>query len=57
MNSIDEIIQINKLNKNINRLKNHEYTIDEINKIKSIQKQVEQNIKIDNVMKIFSKIF
>ena len=56
MNIIDEIIQIDKLNKNINRLKAHEYTIDEINKIKSIQKQVEQNIKIDNVMKSFSKI-
>lgn len=57
MNIINEIIQIDKLNKNINRLKKHEYTTNEINKIINIQKQVEQNIKIDNVMKIFEKIF
>lgn len=56
MEIINELIRLDKLNKELDRLERNDYTSDELNRMKSIQKQVAQTIDLNRVMMTVAQI-
>ena len=56
MNIIEELIELDKINKELDRLERNDYTSDELDRMKSIQEQAAQAIDLNRFIMTVTQI-